>query len=148
MTTALADGTYNVQATAKDNAGNSGSDATTNELMVDTAGAAVTVNPLVTNNDQPTLSGTLNGTFAAGGISSVTVVVGAQTLSATVNGTTWSAAVPTALAVGTYDVQATATDNAGFSASDTATGAVDDSRRSCTTRARLACTARPLPLST
>ena len=35
---------------------------------------------------------------------------------ATVTGTTWSVVVPAALADGTYDVQATATDNAGTSA--------------------------------
>ena len=148
MPTALADGTYDVQATATDNAGNSGTDATTNELTVETTGAAVTVNPLVTNNNQPTLSGTLNRTFAAGGISSVTVVVGGQTLSATVNGTTWSATVPTALAVGTYDVKATATNNAGFVGSDATSNELTVVRALHDSAARLACTARPIPLST
>ena len=123
--TALPDGTYDVQATATDNAGNSGSDTTTNELVVNTGNPAVVVTPLVTNNNKPTLSGTLDSTFAAGGISSMTVKVGTQTLPAAVVDTlgtwTWSVAVPTALPDGTYDVQATATNTAGFIGSDNTT---------------------------
>ena len=41
------------------------------------------------------------------------MVVERQTLAATVNGTTWTVIVPASLADGTYNVQATATDNAG-----------------------------------
>ena len=41
------------------------------------------------------------------------MVVGGQTLTATVSGTTWSVTVPTPLADGTYNVQATAVDNVG-----------------------------------
>ena len=103
MPTALADGTYDVQATATDNAGNVGSDATTNELIVDTVKPTVTVNTLATNNNKPTLTGTVSDAAPSSGISGVTVVVGGQTLTATVTGTTWSVAVPTAL--GRWDVQ-------------------------------------------
>ena len=51
----------------------------------------------------------------------MTVVVGGQVLTATVVGGAWSVAVPTALADGTYDVQATATDNAGNIGTDNTT---------------------------
>ena len=37
ITTALADGTYDVQVTATDTVGNIGTDATTDELTIDTA---------------------------------------------------------------------------------------------------------------
>jgi hypothetical protein len=52
------------------------------------------------------------------GITGVTVVVGGQTLAATVNNGTWSAVVSAPLAVGTYNVTATAVDAAGNTASD------------------------------
>ena len=119
---ALADGTYDVQATATDNAGNSAVDSTTNELIVDTKTPTVTVNSLLTNDNKPTLSGTVADADPSGGIFGVTIVVGGQTLTATVDGTIWTVAVPAALADGTYDVQATATDNAGNSAVDSTTG--------------------------
>lgn len=119
--TALADGTCDVQATATDKAGNSGTDATNNELTVDTAAPAVTVATLVANNNRPTLSGTVTDPAPSSGLVGVTVVVGGQTLTATVSGGAWNATVPTALADGTYDVRATATDMAGNSAGDTTT---------------------------
>ena len=119
---ALADGTYNVQATATDNAGNVASDSTSNELTIDTTNPSVTVNAFVTNNNKPTLSGTLADPSPSSGIAGVTIVVGGQTLTATVNGGTWSVAVPVALIDGTYNVQATLTDNAGNTATDATTG--------------------------
>ena len=75
--TALADGTYDVKATATDNAGNVGTDNTTNELTVDTVKPTVTVNTLTTNNNKPTLTGTVNDPTPSSGISGVTVTVGA-----------------------------------------------------------------------
>jgi len=119
----LTDGTYDVVATAKDKAGNSATDATTNELTVDSVVPLVTVDKLVTNNNKPTLTGTVNDPVPGSGIAvaSVSVVVGTQTLPATVNGSAWSVAVPVALADGTYDVKATAKDNAGNSGADATT---------------------------
>ena len=89
---------------------------------MDTVKPTVTVNALTTNNNKPTLTGTVSDAAPSSGLCRrVTVVVGGQTLTATVTGTTWSVAVPAALADGTYDVQVTATDNAGNVGSDTTT---------------------------
>ena len=43
-----------------------------------------------TNNKTPTLTGTVTDPALSGGMGSVTVVVGGQTLTATLNGTTWT----------------------------------------------------------
>ena len=110
---ALADGVYDVRATATDAAGNAASDATTNELTVDTTPPAVTVSTLLAHTSTPTLSGTVADPLPGSGIAGVTVVVGGQTLTATVSGATWSVAVPVGLADGIYNVQATATDKVG-----------------------------------
>ena len=56
----LADGTYDVVAQAVDVAGNVGSDASTDELVVDSTLPVVTVDPLVTNDSRPALSGTVS----------------------------------------------------------------------------------------
>ena len=53
----------------------------------DTVPPTVTVNSQVTKNNKPTLTGTVSDPPPSSGIASVTVVVGTQTLSATVNGT-------------------------------------------------------------
>ena len=113
----LADGTYNVLATATDNAGNSGSDSTTNELIINTVNALVTVNGLPpTNNSTPTVTGTV-----LDGSSGLTVTVFnslgtlVQTLPAIVNGTHWSAMLAH-LTDDTYTV--TATSSNGFTASN------------------------------
>ena len=116
--TALADGVYNVTATAWDGAGNSASDATSNELIVDTLPPTVTVTSLVTRNNRPTLTGTVSEWIPSSGLSGVTVAVNGQTLTATVSGSVWNASVATALPEGTYEVTATATDGAGNSGSD------------------------------
>ncbi len=119
---ALADGTYDVLATVKSKAGQTQSDATTGELSVDTAKPSVTVAALVTDQNQPVLRGTVSDAEPSSGIAGVTVVVGGQTLSATVSGGTWSVVVPNALADRAYNVQVTATDRANNSATDTTTG--------------------------
>jgi outer membrane protein OmpA-like peptidoglycan-associated protein len=54
----LDDGTYDVEITTTDAAGNSSDDETALEVVVDTDVPTVTVNDLVTNNDQPNLTGT------------------------------------------------------------------------------------------
>ena len=70
------------------------------------------------------LTGTVNPSSPGKSITSVQVVVAGSTtqmlLGGTITGTTWSAAVPTALPEGTYSIQATATDEAGNTAFATA----------------------------
>ena len=69
---ALKDGIYDVQATATDQAGNVGTDATTNELLVDMVSPTVTVTSLVTKNNQPKLTGTVTDAAPSSGIAGVT----------------------------------------------------------------------------
>ena len=120
---ALADATYEVTATVTDAAGNSSSDASSNELLVDTqAPNAPTVNPLITNTTTPTLTG------------AATVATG-ETLTVTVDGVTytdgdgnlsqsggnWTLVIPAGNAItpdGDYEVTATVTDLAGNSSTD------------------------------
>src|SRR5690606_4226673 len=84
----LAQGAYNVQATATDTVGNTAVDSTINELVIDASVAIVTVNPRVTNDNTPALSGTVDKPTAV-----VQVTVGGQTLTVTNNGNgTWSLA--------------------------------------------------------
>jgi hypothetical protein len=126
--TLLADGTYPVQASTVDGAGNVGS--ATQELTIDTIPPLITLNgapTVLTNNPTATISGTTNavpGTL-------VTVNVDAQTLDAVVNGTpivesvgaqtliavvqstgTWNVA-PAPMGEGARTVTAAVTDPAG-----------------------------------
>jgi hypothetical protein len=120
---ALAEGTYDVQATATDAAGNTGSDATVAELDVDTTAPAVTINPLTTADSTPALTGTVDDNGAT-----IEVTVDGQVLAATNNGDgTWTLADDslTALAEGTYDVQVTATDAAGNVGNDATVAELD-----------------------
>ncbi len=125
----LAQGTYTVQATQTDSAGNTGS-STANTFTVDTTAPAVTVtapaNGSLTNSGTPTLSGAAGN--ATGDSATVTVRVynGSgtggtllQTLAPTRTAATWSATAAM-LAQGTYTVQATQTDSAGNTGSSTA----------------------------
>jgi cyclophilin family peptidyl-prolyl cis-trans isomerase len=93
--------------------------------LPDTSNPTVTATAQVAATNEPVLTGTANPSSPSDGIARViVVVVGAdtrQTLTATVNGTSWSAAVPVALPGGTYNVQATATDEAGNTAFATGT---------------------------
>ena len=68
---------------------------------------------LVVSNNRPTLSGLVIEPDPSSGITGVTVVIGGQTLTATVTGKSWSVTVPAALADQTYNAVATATDKAG-----------------------------------
>jgi len=127
---ALADGTYDVAARATDSAGNEGTDATTDELVVDTTAPVGTVDVLTTTDTTPALTGTVDDPNAT---IEVTVV---GTTYATVNNSdgTWTLADDTispALVEGTYDVVVSATDAAGNEGTDTTTDelvvdAVDD----------------------
>jgi hypothetical protein len=111
----LTDGTYAVTATVADAAGNSSSDATSSELVVDSqAPVAPSVNPITTTDSSPLIGGT--ATLNPG-----------ESLSVTVNGVTysnvpvvdgaWTLQLPV-LTDGTYAVTATVTDAAGNSSSD------------------------------
>ncbi|MEQ8681870.1 MAG: Ig-like domain-containing protein, partial [Cyclobacteriaceae bacterium] len=109
----LGEGTYDISVTSEDAAGNSSSDATTNELSIDTtAPVAPTVNALTTNDPSPVLTGTAE----AG--STVTVIINGVTFETTADGSgNWSVNtqldVPTAggpfvdLGEGTYDISVT-----------------------------------------
>ncbi|MCP4783032.1 MAG: hypothetical protein GY878_05730, partial [Fuerstiella sp.] len=93
---ALGEGTYNVQATASDAAGNVGSDGTTNELEIDLTAPSVSVDSLATNDATPLLTGSVNDDAAV-----VTVSVDGQSGQAVNNQNgTWSFGVPAALAEG------------------------------------------------
>lgn len=116
---AIADGTYNVTVTATDAASNAGTDATTNELTIDTTAPTVTVVTISTNDSTPALGGTVNDPTAT-----ISVTVGAQNVAGTNTGLgTWVLAdnTLTALADGTYNVIVTATDTLGNAASDATT---------------------------
>jgi hypothetical protein len=122
---ALAEATYPVTATAADGVGNTVSDVTDNELVIDlSAPAAPTVASQVTANSQPTLSGTVDSSDAGGGFS-VSVDGSSYALGSdaalSVSGDSWSLDLALAgkvLVDDTYEVLATVTDEAGNSAAD------------------------------
>ncbi|MCP4788022.1 MAG: Biofilm associated protein, partial [Fuerstiella sp.] len=111
---ALGEGTYDVQATASDAAGNVGNDETISELEIDLTAPSVSVDALLTNDTTPLLTGAVNDNDAV-----VTVSVGGQSGQAVNNQNgTWAFEVPVGLAEGVYDVSVTAVDPATNSASD------------------------------
>lgn len=116
---ALAAGTYNVAASASDAAGNVGSDATTNELVVSNA-PIVTVTTQTTNDTTPIVTGTVSGGTLQVVLNNRTYTPGDGNL--TVTGTNWSLQVPTAhvLTAGSYNVAASSTSSTG-TGSDTTT---------------------------
>ena len=97
------------RVSATDAVGNVGSDASVDELVVDTTAPVVTVNGLSTGDNTPQLTGTVSDPTAT-----VEVTVNGTTYTATNNGDgTWTLAdnsIAPALADGTYDVSVTATD--------------------------------------
>src|SRR5258708_2930465 len=127
----IPDGTYNVLVHTADAAGNASNFTAANALIVDTvAPAAPTVNSLVTNNNQPVLTGTWDqGTPG-----------GATVLQVTVNGTTftlgsnpqltsdasghWTLAISATIPDGTYNVLVHTVDAAGNASDATATNAL------------------------
>ena len=114
---ALADGKYDITATATNSSGNVGSDTTTNELTIDTTPPIVTVKTTSTNDSTPQLVGTVDDTTAV-----VTVTVNGQTYTATNNSDgTWTLpdnTIATPLPDGTYDVTVVATDTVGNAGTD------------------------------
>ena len=113
------DGTWYCHVRAVDNAGNGGpTDHYT--VNIDTTAPTVTVSSLLTNDQTPQLTGTVNETSA-----SIGVTVDGATYGATNNGDgTWTLAddIISTLAEGTYDVLAEATDAAGNTGSDSTGG--------------------------
>ncbi len=110
---ALADGTYDAAVTATDAVGNEGTDATQDELTIDTTAPAVAVDALTTNDNTPTLTGTIDDASA-----SIIATVDGIDYEATNNGASWTVTVENALADGTYDVAVTATDAVGNEGTD------------------------------
>ena len=114
---ALADGKYNVTVSATDTLGNTGTDATTNELTIDATAPVVAVSPLTTNDSTPKLTGTVDDPTAI-----VKVTVNGTTYTATNNGDgTWTLpdnTITPGLANGTYDVTTVATDALGNASTD------------------------------
>ena len=115
----LADGPHTVYATATDAAGNTSANSNTNAFTVDTAAPAVTITApaegSTTGDSTPTISGT---TDAAEG-STVTVTIGAESHTATVQADgSWSLDWPTVLPDASYTVSASVTDPAGNTGSD------------------------------
>jgi hypothetical protein len=106
----LAEGTYTVSASVTDPAGNPGS--ATQQLTVDITPPTVAITggaTALTNNATPTISGTASGADGR----TVTVTIGAQTLTDTVqSGGAWSV-TPTHLSDGSYDVTMSVSDAAG-----------------------------------
>ena len=106
------DGSYTLYLQERDDVGN-WSTSTTYEVILDrVAPTNVTVDPLVTNDDTPELTGTVDDEP----LLAFSVTVSGQTNSAIGNGDgTWTLAdnLLTALGEGTYDIQVTAYDEAG-----------------------------------
>ncbi len=121
--TGLADGVFDVQVTSLDDAGNSSSDGSTNEVTIDTtAPAAPTITSGTTNDRTPTLTGT-----AEPG-STLTIVIDGVTFTTTADSDgNWSIDTQvdsptsggpfTGLAEGDYEIIVTSTDSAGNSVS-------------------------------
>ena len=120
---ALADGTYEVDASVTDEAGNVSTDGSSNELIVDTAAPiAPTVDTLVTNTTTPTITGTASpaaGETLSVVVDSITYVAGDGDLVDNGDGT-WSLTIPVdaALAEANYDVDVSVTDAAGNSTTE------------------------------
>lgn len=116
VTTPIPQGIYNVIASATDEAGNAGSDSTTNELEIDTTLPVVDLNELQTNNRRPVLTGTVTDPNNRPTSVSVTISgTGVFFSNVTVNPDgTWATPAPSVdIADGTYTVIATGTDGAG-----------------------------------
>ena len=117
----LSPGIYDVVATATDVAGNVSTDVTTNELTIQLAGPMVTIDPLLTNDPNPILMGTIDDPVAT-----IQVSVSGHTYNAVNQGNgTWLLAddmLQPPLGDGIYDVVVTATDMGGVEGMDRTTG--------------------------
>jgi PKD repeat protein len=126
---ALPDGTYDVQVTATDTAGNAGSDGTANELTIDTvAPAAPTVAGITTDSGAGGDGVTNDNTLVIGGTaeanSNIELLVDACLIGTTTTDDSGGWAFDytgTSLADGTYSFAAIATDAAGNTSAVSAT---------------------------
>jgi hypothetical protein len=124
----LADGPYDVVVTQIDGAGNSASDPTVDELVIDTVAPTAPTVVAQTNTDGlPVIQGTWNPTVSV----DLSVTVDGDTFvlgldpELTVNGASWAldlSGEPAALPSGTYDVDAVAGDEAGNTSPDLTAG--------------------------
>jgi hypothetical protein len=119
LSPSLTDGTYDISVNATDVAGNGSSDATTNELTIDTVAPIGSISaPTATITNSPGISGSIDDPDAT-----VTVTVDGQTHTATNNGDgTWTlpvGVIAPALTTGDYSVTVSFTDVAGNNASAT-----------------------------
>ncbi len=126
---ALAEGTYEVVVTVTDEGGNTGTDVTTDELVVDTTDPVVTVDPLITNVISPEITGTLvdadDATALSIVINGVTYTSGAAEVTIDAGADTWAIAagvIAPDLGEAVYNVTATATDTAGNASIDPTIG--------------------------
>ena len=122
ITPVLSEQVYDVEASATDPQGNVGNDATTDELTIDTTPPVITIGLVSTLNDSPELSGTISDENAV-----IEITVDGSSYSAINNGSTWTLPQGTvsSLAVGTYDVDASATDLAGNIGTDQTDGELE-----------------------
>lgn len=118
ITPALADGTYDLDVTATDLAGNVGLDAAVGGLVIDTSAPTGTVNPLPTGiSNSPEISGTVNDPAAI-----ITVMINGHTFAATNNGSSWvlpAGTISPALAPGGYTATVSFRDAAGNQSAET-----------------------------
>jgi len=109
--TTLAEGAHSVYATATDAAGNLAT-SSVNSFSVDMTPPTIVINngnPIITNDQTPTISGTCsepNGT-------TVSITVNGQTNTTTVNSGTWTINWPTTLSQSSYTASASVSDAAG-----------------------------------
>ncbi len=117
----LADGTYDVTATATDAAGNAAADTSTDELLVSTASTLLGFDPLTTSDTTPQLQGTSEDAL---GVNAVEVTAGDDTYTATLGDGTWTVDISVPLAEGIYDVVLNALNSASTPSSATFSGAL------------------------
>ncbi|YCH23035.1 Ig-like domain-containing protein [Pseudomonas sp. D1-3] len=121
----LVEGSYAVDASITDAAGNTGS--ATDSGAIDTTAPAITVDaPAITNDTTPTITGTTDA--QVGSTVTLTIAQSTTVLTTTatvVAGGTYSANVPAGLVEGPYSVDASVTDAAGNTGSATDSGAID-----------------------
>jgi gliding motility-associated-like protein len=122
----LADGRYDIVLASSDAAGNTSSDATIEELEIDTESPAVPTVVFVTNNDGlPSLSGSWDESDAISliiAVASNTYTLGADSELTTDGFGNWTldlSGLTTPLADDTYDIVVTTLDAVGNSAADT-----------------------------
>ena len=121
----LPDGSYDVEVSITDDAGNTGSD--TGSSFVDTQAPSITINALGTiNNSTPTISGTSNEPENTSITVTVTDGDSTETYTTVVGaGGAWSVDITDALTDGEVTVSATIVDIAGNSASANATATLN-----------------------